>query len=273
MGKDNVPFHTVLFPATLLGTGKPWTLIHHISTTEYLNYETGKFSKSSSRGIFGTHVEQLPFPISVWRYYLLASRPEQADSVFNWDDFKSKINEELLPKPGNLVQRVLKFIYARMDKKVPTATIEELSEDDITFLNNIKTQIVEYCENFEVTKMRKALKTVMSICQDCNKFMTVQQIWDKSVDVNRKRIVLVIMANCIRIASCLFEPFMPDFSAKINFFLGLTRTEADEVLIETLLATDSKEFINLIPTGLIMNLPVPIIQKIDDISEYRAKFK
>jgi methionyl-tRNA synthetase len=171
MGKDNVPFHTVLFPATLLGTGKPWTLIHHISTTEYLNYESGKFSKSSNRGIFGTHVEELPFPIACWRYYLLSNRPEQADSIFNWDDFKSKVNEELLTKPGNLVQRVLKFIYARMDKKVPVAKIEELQEVDIELLTNIKTKIQEYCDDFEVTKMRRALKTVMSICADCNKFM------------------------------------------------------------------------------------------------------
>lgn len=272
MGKDNVPFHTVLFPATLLGSGKPWTLLHHISTTEYLNYESGKFSKSSNRGIFGTHVEELPYPIACWRYYLLSNRPEQADSVFNWDDFKSKINEELLTKPGNLVQRVLKFIYARMDKKTPVAKVEELQEAEIELLKSIKLKIEDYCNDFEVTKMRRALKTVMSICADCNKFMQDQAIWS-SKDANRKRVVLAVMANCIRIVACLFEPFMPDFSAKVYFFLGMERTKADEVMLETLLKTDPKDFIHLIPTGLTMNLPIPIITKIEDITEYRERFK
>jgi methionyl-tRNA synthetase len=193
--------------------------------------------------------------------------------VFNWDDFKSKINEELLPKPGNLVQRVLKYIYTRMDKKIPTADVNELTAADTEFLESVKSKISEYCEDFEVTKMRKALKTVMSICGDCNKFMQDQAIWDKTVEENRRRIVLVIMANCIRIVSCLFEPFMPDFSAKVNYFLGLTRTEADEELLATLLTTPSSEFINLIPKGLIMNLPVPIINKIEDITEYRKRFQ
>ena len=128
MGKDNVPFHTVLFPASLIGTGDNWTMLHHISTTEYLNYETGKFSKSNNRGVFGDHVQEMPFIPSCWRYYLLANRPEAADSLFQWHDFKAKINEELLPNPGNLCNRVLKFVYTKCDKKVPTAKPEELSK-------------------------------------------------------------------------------------------------------------------------------------------------
>lgn len=273
MGKDNVPFHTVLFPATLLGTNNPWTLIHHISTTEYLNYESGKFSKSSNRGIFGDHVAQMPYPVCSWRYYLLSNRPEQADSVFNWDDFKSKINEELLPKPANLVQRVLKYIYSKMDKQIPVASFDELKEGDLQFLEKVKLQIKKYCDSFEITKMRKALKIVMEISADCNKFMQDEQVWDSNVDENRRRIVLALMANCIRIVSCLFEPFMPDFSAKVYFFLGLTRSLADETLLETLLTVDSKEYINLIPHGLTMNLPVPIVQKIEDVTEFRKKFQ
>lgn len=273
MGKDNVPFHTVLFPATLLGTGDDWTLIHHISTTEYINYETGKFSKSNSRGVFGNHVAEMPFPISNWRYYLLANRPEQSDSVFNWDDFQSRVNQELLPKPGNLVQRVLKFVFVKLDGKVPVAKSDELTQTDLDFLAQVKSKIDHYCESMEVTKMREALKTVMEICADCNKFMQDRAIWAKETDETTKRVVLAIMCNCIRIAACLFEPFMPSFSAKIYFFLGLERTEADEVMIETLLNTDPKEYVTLIPEGLKMNQPVPIFERVGDISEFRERFK
>lgn len=221
MGKDNVPFHTVLFPATLLGTGDDWTLIHHISTTEYINYETGKFSKSNSRGVFGDHVAEMPFPISAWRYYLLSNRPEQSDSVFNWDDFRNRVNLELLPKPGNLVQRVLKFVYTKLDKKVPVVKKEELDPVDVEFLKGIKEKILNYCESMEVTRMRECLKIVMDICADCNKFMQDMSIWEKGTDETRKRVVLGVMCNCIRIVACLFEPFMPSFSAKIYFFWGL----------------------------------------------------
>lgn len=127
MGKDNVPFHTVLFPGSLIGTKENWTMLHHISTTEYLNYETGKFSKSSNRGVFGDNVKDMPYIRSCWRYYLLANRPEAADSLFQWHDFKAKVNEELLPNPGNLCNRVLKFVYTNYQKQVPSAKPEELS--------------------------------------------------------------------------------------------------------------------------------------------------
>lgn len=87
MGKDNVPFHTVIFPSTLIGTRDNWTLLHHISTTEFLNYESVKFSKSRNTGIFGDNAQETGIPPEVWRYYLLVNRPEQSDTKFLLDDF------------------------------------------------------------------------------------------------------------------------------------------------------------------------------------------
>ena len=126
MGKDNVPFHTVMFPASLIATREPYTMLHHISTTEYLNYETGKFSKSQNRGIFGDHVRQMPFIVDCWRYYLLVNRPENSDTQFQWSDFQAKVNQELLQNPGNLLNRVLKFVYLNFAQKTPSAKAEEL---------------------------------------------------------------------------------------------------------------------------------------------------
>ena len=80
MGKDNVPFHTVIFPSSLLASGQNWTLLHHISTTEYLNYESGKFSKRNGTGVFGDSAASTGIPSEVWRYYLLHNRPEKSDS-------------------------------------------------------------------------------------------------------------------------------------------------------------------------------------------------
>lgn len=115
MGKDNITFHTVIFPSTLIGTGQPWTKLHHISTTEYLNYEKDaqghalKFSKSRGTGVFGDHVIELGIPSEVWRYYLLANRPENQDTIFLWSDFIARNNNELLANLGNFSNRALKF--------------------------------------------------------------------------------------------------------------------------------------------------------------------
>ena len=118
MGKDNIPFHTVIFPSSLIGSQQNWTMLEQISTTEYLNYEDGKFSKSRGVGVFGDNVQSTKIPSEIWRYYLLSMRPEKSDSVFTWTDFASKNNNELLPNIGNLCNRTLKFIDAKY-KRVP----------------------------------------------------------------------------------------------------------------------------------------------------------
>lgn len=116
MGKDNVYFHTIFFPSILLADGRPWTMLHHLSTTgalslhvcacyrgadhcspEYLNYEGGKFSKSHNRGVFGPAARETGIPVSVWRYYLISTRPETADAMFSWADCVSVV---LLLSPG-----------------------------------------------------------------------------------------------------------------------------------------------------------------------------
>lgn len=128
MGKDNITFHTVIFPSTLIGTGENWTKLHTISTTEFLNYEidekTGKpkkFSKSRNSGVFGDDAMNTGVPSEVWRYYLLINRPENQDAVFTWSDFIAKNNNELLANLGNFANRFLKFIAANKnyEKKMP----------------------------------------------------------------------------------------------------------------------------------------------------------
>ena len=91
-------------------------MVHHINTTEYLNYELGKFSKSRSTGVFGDNVIHSGIPVECYRYYLLINRPEKSDSIFDWKDFQSKINNELMQNVGNLFNRILKLIYNKYEK-------------------------------------------------------------------------------------------------------------------------------------------------------------
>ena len=126
MGKDNITFHTVIFPSTLIGSGQPWTKLHHISTTEYLNYEkdelTGspfKFSKSKGIGVFGDDAIKTGINSEVWRYYLLTNRPENQDTVFTWADLLAKNNNELLANLGNFSNRALKFTKSAFKGIIP----------------------------------------------------------------------------------------------------------------------------------------------------------
>lgn len=129
MGKDNVPFHTIFFPASLMATKENWTLLSHISTTEYLNYEDKKFSKRNNIGVFGSDVKTVPeVPIDLWRYYLLSVRPENSDSQFKWDEFAAKVNTDLKNNLGNFCNRILKFLYSNNEAKIPQIHKEHMDE-------------------------------------------------------------------------------------------------------------------------------------------------
>ena len=138
MGKDNVPFHTIMFPGSLIGTGKQWTLLDQISTTEYLNYENIKFSKRNSTGVFGTNVIEIPeIPVFAWRFYLLSIRPENSDTQFRWTDFQTKINNELVNNIGNLYQRVLALLFKNHEGELKSFNKENIDSVDEQFLKEI----------------------------------------------------------------------------------------------------------------------------------------
>ena len=112
MGKDNVPFHTLSFPATILGSGEPWKLVDYIKCFNYLNYEGGKFSTSQGRGVFMDQALEI-LPADYWRWWLMSNVPEGSDSNFTWESFQAGVNKDLADVLGNFVSRVTKFAAAR----------------------------------------------------------------------------------------------------------------------------------------------------------------
>jgi methionyl-tRNA synthetase len=118
MGKDNVSFHSVMFPACLLGTREPYTTVSYISATEYLLFEGKKFSKSNGVGVFCDSLIETGIDPSLWRYYLISIRPEASDSNFTWDEFAHTINSQLLANLGNLFNRILGLNYSKY-REVP----------------------------------------------------------------------------------------------------------------------------------------------------------
>lgn len=213
MGKDNVPFHTVIFPGCQLGTNDPWTMLHHISTTEYLQYEYGKFSKSRGVGVFGDNARDTGIPPSVWRYYLLASRPESGDTQFVWKDFITKNNSELLANLGNFVNRVIKFVNAKYSGVIPDYTKSSLGVQVSfqQFKTDINVLLGEYIDELESVRLRAGLEKLMLISSRGNQFLQENKL-DNTLFANSPDICGAVVGtalNLIYLISALCYPYMP----------------------------------------------------------------
>lgn len=221
MGKDNVPFHTVVFPASQIGTGENWTKLHHLNTTEYLQYEGGKFSKSRGVGVFGNNAKDTGVPASVWRYYLSSVRPETSDSHFSWDEFVSRNNNELLANLGNFVNRLVKFAIAKYNGVVPSYDSKYIQNYQ-QFENDINGLLASYIENMEAVNLRKGLEIAMQISSRGNSFLQDNKL-DNSLYANTPDVsdaVVGVGLNLIYLVSAVISPFMPETTNQINEILN-----------------------------------------------------
>jgi methionyl-tRNA synthetase len=270
MGKDNIPFHTVIFPSTLLGTGENWTLLHHINTTEFLNYENGKFSKSRASGVFGDDVQKTGIPSEIWRYYLLANRPESADSFFLWDDFTAKTNTELLSNLGNFVNRPLTFVSKFLGGVIPEGS--EPTAQDREWIGQVVAYIALYINQLEDVHIKEALHTVMEVSRLGNKFMQDNKPWEL-LEPNRLRCGLVIrlLSNLVYWLSVILDPFMPSLAEKISQQLNLPVVEEDAPLC----VWDEKKFLSAVVPGHRVGQVGPLIKPIDGklADELREQYK
>ncbi|MFH1917129.1 MAG: methionine--tRNA ligase [Nanoarchaeota archaeon] len=207
MAKDNIPFHTILFPGTLLATKDKWTFLHHINSTEYLNYEDVKFSKSRKSGVFGDDAIETGIPSDVWRYYLLSNRPESADTVFYWKDFQDRLNNELVANIGNLVNRTAVFIQKFFDSKVYPMQKKELDASEA---------IAKVEALYEKVEIKRALNEIMGISRAGNKYFQDKEPW-KLVKENPEEAknVLANLYGYVRDISILIWPYLPTTAENI----------------------------------------------------------
>ncbi len=290
MGKDNVPFHTVIFPSTLIGTKINWTLLHHLSTTEYLNYEKTKFSKSNGVGVFGDHAESTGIPSEVWRYYLLSNRPETSDTDFKWDDFIAKNNNELLANLGNLVNRILVFTEKNFSGKVPKFHEEKLDDIDKEFFNNTITKFKEYVKAMSWAEIREGVKLFMEISSLGNGYLQTTQPWtllkknDPKYDLVKAETIFYILNAFLRFIGALAEPFMPSFSAKLYEIMNV-KYEGDSLkmigIINDFIEKNPSDAIlfliktKLIEEGQTINKPKPLFKEIsqEENNAFKERFK
>ncbi|EGV63822.1 methionine--tRNA ligase mes1 [Yamadazyma tenuis] len=263
MGKDNVPFHTVVFPASLIGTREEWTKVHHVSTTEYLQYEGGKFSKSRGVGVFGNNAKDTGIPASVWRYYLASIRPESGDSQFSWTDFVTKNNSELLANVGNYVNRIVKFVSTKYNGVIAdfdTKNVENFKE----FEKDINELLASYVESMEAVSLRRGLELAMAISARGNQFLQDNKL-DNSLYENspdKSDAVIGIGLNLAYLIGSLLSPFIPDTTTQINEILNAP----------TLTIPDKFEIV--LSGGHCIGKPQYLFKRIDEkkIEEWRALY-
>nr|VDD03204.1 unnamed protein product [Brassica rapa] len=280
MGKDNVPFHTVMFPSTQLGTGENWTLMKTISVTEYLNYQngiSGKFSKSKGVGVFGNDVKSTNIPVEVWRYYLLANRPEVSDTLFTWKDLQAKLTGELLNNLGNFVNRVLTFIAkpepAGYGSVIPDALGAESHPLTLSLAENVGKFVEQYVEAMEKVKLKQGLKIAMSISNEGNAYLQEAKFWKLyKEDKPSCAIVIRTAAGLVHLLAQLLEPFMPSFSREVfkQLNLPLQFSLSDEGG-EVLLASRPWE---ILPRNHKIGTPQPLFKELTDeeVQQYEDKF-
>jgi len=220
LGVDNVSFHSVIFPATLIGSNDDYTLVGKLCSTNYLNYEGQKFSKSNEIGIFGDDAIDTGIPSDVWRFYLLIQRPENKDTEFSWKDLQYKTNGELVNNLGNFIHRVLTFTYKKFDKTVPEMT--NVYPIDEKFIQDINSLSQKYVFAMEDIKLKDALGTILGILHLSNNYLAVVEPWkaynckQKGCGIERCRTIMHLSVHIVSLVSRFLFPFMPTTSKKIN---------------------------------------------------------
>jgi methionyl-tRNA synthetase len=227
IGKDNIPFHTVIFPSSQLGSSGPagsgdeWTMLHHMSSTEYLNYESGKFSKSKGIGIFGTDAMETGIGPDLWRVYIFYHRPEKADALFTWKDFQEKVNGELIGNLGNLVNRTLSFVTRYYEGNIPPGDSGSgLSPEFWAAVGEFETGIAAHLERAE---LRDGFRRIFELSSFANKYFQDAEPWRlRKDDPPRAAAVIRNLCYVVRDLAVLIEPYMPAAAGRLASFFGLT---------------------------------------------------
>jgi methionyl-tRNA synthetase len=222
IGKDNIPFHTVVFPSSLLGTGDNWTMLYHMSSTEYLNYESGKFSKSKGIGVFGTDVMETGIGPDVWRFYIFYNRPEKADALFTWKDFQEKVNGELIGNLGNLVNRTLSFVLRYYGGKIPSVP------GNPVFWERVKALEADITKKLERAELRDAFRGIFELSSFGNKTFQDGEPWKRRKGEGdpegpaAAETLIRDLCHVVRDMAVMIGPYMPQAASRIASFFGLT---------------------------------------------------
>ena len=265
MAKDNVPFHTVMFPATQLGVREPWTMTDYVKGFSWLTYYGGKFSTSQGRGVFTDDALEL-LPSDYWRYHLVANAPESDDSSFTWEHFAATVNKDLADTLGNFVNRVLTFSAKKFGDTVPAGgrpgeAEERLGDEAADLLAQLE-------EHLEAMEYRKAAVALRALWAAGNGYLVEKEPWKQvKVDEAAAALSLRTAMNLIRLYAIVSEPFIPTTAATLR---GVFDVSDDA----TWVSPEQARALDVVPAGAGFTVPPVLFSKVsdDDVAAYVERF-
>jgi len=263
MGKDNVPFHTLSFPATILGSGEPWKMVDYLKSFNYLNYDGGQFSTSRGRGVFMDQALSI-LPSDYWRWWLLSHAPESSDAEFTWENFQASVNKDLADVLGNLVSRVTKFAKSKFGDAIPAGGA--FGPQETALIADLGARIRTYETLMAEMEVRKAAAELRGIWVVGNEYLQSAAPWSVvKTDPDQAQAMIRLALNLIRIYAILSAPFIPDAAASMMTALNSR---------DWTWPSDVHAAIRALPAGHEFAVPENLFRKITDEerAEWQVKF-
>ncbi|MDE6467521.1 MAG: methionine--tRNA ligase, partial [Muribaculaceae bacterium] len=253
IGKDNIVFHCIVFPAMLMAYGDNFQLPDNVPANEFLNLEGDKISTSRNWAVWlHEYLADFPGKQDVLRYVLTANAPETKDNDFTWRDFQARNNNELVAILGNFVNRVVVLTHKYYNGAVPAPeAYQTIDSETIAEMERLKASL---SENLETFHFREALKDAMGFARLGNKYLQDCEPWKTvKTDPERVKTILYICAQICASIAVVMEPFMPFMSARLAAILGLKKLEWNEIGSDKAVAA-----------GTELGQPELLFEKIDD---------
>ena len=266
MGKDNVAFHTVGFPVTLLGSGEPWKLVDRLKAFNWVTWYGGKFSTSNNRGVFMDQALEI-LPSDYWRWYLMANAPEGSDAAFTWEGFQAAVNSDLANVLGNFVNRITKYCKSKFDGQVPGTG--EPGEDEAWMADELKTRLATIIECYETMEFRKAAAETRALWAAGNEYLTKAEPWVKyKTDVDAAAVGVRTGLNLVALFGIIAQPLIPEAAKSILDALGIPEEN------RKFPASGDAGLLDALPHGMEISPPDVLFSKIEDaqVEEWTAKF-
>ncbi|MBU2606034.1 MAG: methionine--tRNA ligase [Alphaproteobacteria bacterium] len=256
MGKDNVAFHTVSFPVTLLGSGEPWKTVDKLKAFNWVTWYGGKFSTSNKRGVFMDQALDL-LPADYWRWYLIANSPEGSDAAFTWEGFQAAVNSDLANVLGNFINRITKYCVSKFDGKVPDGG--EPGEAEAWIMAELAERLPRLIGYYEDMEFRKAAAETRAIWAAGNEYLTKAEPWVKyKSGVDAAAVGVRTGLNLAALFGILCLPIIPETGAKILDALGVPDDK------RTFRFDDIAALLDALPHGHAITPPDVLFQKIED---------
>jgi len=265
MGKDNVYFHTILFPGMILGSGEPWKTVDTLKALNWLNWYGEQFSTSQKRGVFMDAALEI-LPPDAWRWYLTANSPEHSDTSFTWDQLVSAVNRDLADVLGNFVNRILKFCEVRFGGVIPAAGEPGPLEE--TLFAEVSARIADITEQFEAIEVRKSAQALRALWVLGNEYLQEAAPWTAiRTDPDRAAVIVRTAINLVALYARVSAPVIPFAAEAIALAVG-------EPYPPSWPAMDGRVELTRLPAGRAVTAPPVLFRKIEeaDVAAWGARF-